>query len=266
MWTFQLTPEHLTIWYSTSSKHHLLATTVKPNLVDRLRKPKGFPIGLLQLDFPNDLFETIDIGLDSDNAEDYLFYRESTQRCPRDPQGFLMRLRPLMPIPYWNRISLEAPLFSVDSFPVLDSNEPTSERFIAHQTFKVKDFMFDRFDRILLDSNTGPVGITLKQIDRWRLSIADIKCLPRSRPLIIALGDNCSSLTKNKLYLNKGDSLSMSAQISLMRYVAARTITEFKYGDINRLRSLYADLILDGGGIGEVSLEFIDPFGLPLLR
>ena len=212
---FTLNKNPVSIWFSTNTRHHLLAGSDSS-------KPKRFTKAA-QINFPSELFDTIDINLKSTVFQETYWYQELSQRSP-DVQGTLTRLRPYLPVPYLAELGLQPPL-------------------------------------------PGPVSITLKQMDAWGFDMIKLEQLKRCRPLIICTNGESSLWNKRAIEFQPYDMMSMKAQVSLLKWVARKTVEAYKYHEPANLIGLYKDLWMgETSQYNQVKVTekhlFIDPFEL----
>lgn len=255
---FTLNKNPVSIWFSTNTRHHLLAGSDSS-------KPKRFPKAA-QISFPSELFDTIDINLKSTVFQDTYWYQELSQRSP-DVQGTLTRLRPYLPVPYLTELGLQPPLLGIRFFENIQMEKLTPTAMVSQQVFKVPDFMATELGSCLERNNTGPVSITLKQMDAWGLDMIKLEQLKRCRPLIICTNGESSLWNKRAIEFQPYDMMSMKAQVSLLKWVARKTVEAYKYHEPANLIGLYKDLWMgETSQYNQVKVTekhlFIDPFEL----
>lgn len=248
----------LAVWFSTSSRHHLLAGSDKG-------RPKHLAEGSPS-DFPNDLFDTVDFGLVGTNFFDTYAYKELRQRSS-DPQASLSRLRPFLPIPYPQDMGLQPPILALPRYEKVNPSKPTPLAFVSHQIFKLPDFMLLELSKILKQSNCGAVGITLRQLDSANLTVLQLNQMRRTRPLVIVTEGLPSSFNKQLVPLGPNDILSLKAQVSLLKWVARRTVEAYQYQEEHVLGAIFADLWFSDASLRlqqcSDRLSVVDPFELP---
>lgn len=230
MFTLEKSP--LGIWFSTNTRHHLL--------IGKGATPKRFPKAS-QINIPSELFDTVDIDVSDCNFRSTYVYKELSQRS-NDVQGMLSRLRPYLPIPYLPELGLEPPILAIRFFEAVNPEKPTALAMVSQQVFKVPDFMSTELNQCLERNNTGPVSITLQQMDAWGLDLIKLQQLKRCRPLIICTNGLPSLWNQRVTPLQPHDMMSMRAQVSLLKWVARRTYEAYRYHEPANLIGLYKDL------------------------
>lgn len=262
MFTIDNKSSSIGVYYDSGFHQHLLAGT-KGYKIPETVAHVNFKAN--QLCYPAELFDEVDYALDgSSDYTKFEFYLEACARYPLQQEKYLSRLRPLLPIPYWDELGLVPPIYTTLHLEHPPKGQISSE-FIAHQTYKLRDFMKSKLKQALTCNNTGLLGLNLRQLDKWGMTLTHLNNMKRCRPIIIATEGQVTSLNRQMLSLYPKDAMSMRGQISLMKYVALRTVSELQYGNIQRLIGLYSTLSLDGQGLEERdNLQIVDPFGLAL--
>ena len=249
---FTLTKEPFSVYFSSNTRHNHLAGAVKA--------PKGFPYAA-QINLPSELFETVDIDVRDTDFDNTYACEELSQRT-HDVQGLLTRLRPYLPIPYLAELGLTPPVLGIRGF---EKGTVTPLGWVTQQTFKLPDFMGSELEKCLQRNNTGPLSITLEQMDMWGLDRLKIEQIKRCRPLIVCTNGQSSMWNQRATILEPTDMMSMKAQVSIIKWVARKTQEAYRYRDPSTLIGVYSNLWISGDeteGGGRLKQAVIDPFEL----
>ena len=250
---FTLTKEPFSVYFSSNTRHNHLAGVTKA--------PKSFPYAA-QINLPSELFETVDIDVRDTDFDNTYACEELSQRT-HDVQGLLTRLRPYLPIPYLAELGLTPPVLGIRGFEK-GTATVSPLAWVTQQTFKLPDFMGSELEKCLQKNNTGPLSITLEQMDMWGLDLLKIEQIKRCRPLIVCTNGQSSMWNQRATILEPTDMMSMKAQVSIIKWVARKTQEAYRYRDPSTLIGVYSDLWVSGceEASGRLKQAVIDPFEL----